>query len=255
MQVSQNIPFEYINPQFNLLSPSGTSISARVKTTSGTSISGNEASFQDLGFENITLNKLNRLDSPRMIASKINESGLLGGNKSFALELLMQTSNPDVSPMVDLDTANIIAVSNLINDKVTDYEIDSRVKISGSDPNSALYVTRKIDLEFASNSLFIQFDAHREADADIRVFYKLFRKDGNDAAQVYVPFNTDGSPDKVVNPNETENGFSEYKFTAENTPQFNGFMIKVIMSSTNQAHAPRIKNFRSIALRAFSTDE
>ena len=255
VQVSQNIPFEYINPQFNLVSPSGTSISARVKTTSGTSISGNEASFQDLGFENITLNKLNRLDSPRMIASKINESGLLGGNKSFALELLMQTSNPDVSPMVDLDTANVIAVSNLINDKVTDYEIDSRVKISGSDPNSALYVTRKIDLEFASNSLFVQFDAHREADADIRVFYKLFRKDGNDAAQVYVPFNTDGSPDKVVNPNETENGFSEYKFTAENTPQFNGFMIKVIMSSTNQAHAPRIKNFRSIALRAFSTDE
>ena len=255
VQVSQNIPFEYINPSFNMVNPSGTKVSARIKTTSGTSISGSEASFQDLGYENVTLNKLNRLDSPRIVASKVNESGLLGGNKSFALEFLMETSNPDVSPLLDLDTTNIIAVSNLVNSKVTDYETDARVRTPGADPNSGIYETKKIELEFTSNSLFVQFDGHREAAADIRVFYKLFRKDGDEASQVYIPFNSDGSPDKVVNPNETENGFSEYKFTAENTPQFNGFMIKVVMTSTNQAQAPRIKNFRSIALRSFSTDE
>ena len=255
VQVSQNIPFEYINPSFNMVNPSGTTVSARIKTTSGTSISGSEASFQDLGYEPVTLNKLNRLDSPRIVASKVNESGLLGGEKSFALEFLMQTSNPDVSPLLDLETTNIIAVSNLVNSKVSDYETDARVRTPGADPNAAIYETKKIELEFTSNSLFVQFDAHREADADIRVFYKLFRKDMNDASQAYIPFNSDGSPDKVVNPNETENGFSEYKFTAENTPQFNGFMIKVIMTSTNQAQAPRLKDFRAIALRSFSTDE
>ena len=68
----------------------------------------------------------------------------------------------------------------------------------------------------------------------------------DDALQSYIPFNSDGSSDKVVNPNETENGFSEYKFTAENTPQFNGFMIKVVMTSTNQAQAPRIKNLEQL---------
>jgi len=255
VQVSQNIPFEYINPSFNMVNPSGTTVSARIKTTSGTSISGSEASFQDLGYEPVTLNKLNRLDSPRIVASKVNESGLLGGEKSFALEFLMQTSNPDVSPLLDLETTNIIAVSNLVNSKVSDYETDARVRTPGADPNAGIYETKKIELEFTSNSLFVQFDAHREADADIRVFYKLFRKDMNDASQAYIPFNSDGSSDKVVNPNETENGFSEYKFTAENTPQFNGFMIKVIMTSTNQAQAPRLKDFRAIALRSFSTDE
>ena len=255
VQVSQNIPFEYINPSFNMVNPSGTTVSARIKTTSGTSISGSEASFQDLGYEPVTLNKLNRLDSPRIVASKVNESGLLGGNKSFALEFLMQTSNPDVSPLLDLETTNIIAVSNLVNSKVSDYETDARVRTPGADPNAGIYETKKIQLEFTSNSLFVQFDGHREADADIRVFYKLFRKDMDDALQAYIPFNSDGSSDKVVNPNEAENGFSEYKFTAENTPQFNGFMIKVVMTSTNQAQAPRIKNFRAVALRSFSTDE
>ena len=39
-----------------------------------------------------------------------------------------------------------------------------------------------------------------------------------------------------------------------NTPQFNKFMIKVIMTSTNQAKPPRIKNFRAIALRSFEIE-
>ena len=116
-------------------------------------------------------------------------------------------------------------------------------------------IIQKIDLEFASNSLLVQFDGHREEQSNFRVFYKLFRKDGNDSQQTYIPFNTNGLPDKTVNPNETENGFSEYKFTAENTPQFNSFMIKVVMTATNQAQAPRFKNFRAIALRAFEADD
>ena len=255
VEVSQNIPFEYINPNFNMINPSGTSITANIKTTSGTSLSGSEASFNDLGMESVTFNKLNRLDSPRIVASKVNESGLLGGAKSFALEMIMSTTNEDVSPMVDLDTTNIIVVSNLVDSKVSNFETDSRVKVPGFDPNSGIYETKKIDLEFASNSLLVQFDGHREEQSNFRVFYKLFRKDGNDSQQTYIPFNTNGLPDKTVNPNETENGFSEYKFTAENTPQFNGFMIKVVMTATNQAQAPRFKNFRAIALRAFEADD
>ena len=59
---------------------------------------------------------------------------------------------------------------------------------------------------------------------------------------------------KTINPNAERDIFSEYKFTAENTPQFNSFMIKVVMTSTSQAKPPRIKNFRSIALRSFEIE-
>ena len=83
---------------------------------------------------------------------------------------------------------------------------------------------------------------------------RLFRDDSQDAQQTYAPFNTDGSSDKLVNPNKKENGFSEYKYTINNTPQFNGFKIKVVMTSTDQAKPPRLKNFRAIALRAFEVD-
>ena len=254
VELTQNMPFEYINPNINLISPSGTTISARIKTTSGTSISGNEASFRNLGYEPVTINKLNRLDSPRLVASKLNESELMSNEKSFELEMLLSTTDENVSPMVDLDTTNIITTSNLINDPVDDFTTDSRVNIPGFDPNAAIYQTKRINLEFTSNSIFVQFDGHRMGDANIRVFYRLFRNDESEVNQTYIPFNVDGSPDKFIPTNQSENGFSEYKYTAENTPQFNGFDIKIVMTSPDQSEAPRIKNFRAIALRTFDSE-
>lgn len=254
LEVSQNIPFEVISPRVNSITPSGTNITTRIKTTSGTSISGNEASFTDQGYENVSLNKLNYLNSPRIVASKVNEYNLLSNQKSFALEMTLSTTKEDVSPFIDLNTANIITISNLIDDKVDNFETDSRCKIPGNDPNSGIYETKKISLEFPSNSLYVQFDGHKFAGADIRVMYKLYRNDNSDFQQIYTPFNTDGSPDKIVNPNNNLNQFSEYKFTADNLPQFNGFMIKVIMTSNDQSKPPRIKNFRSIALRSYAAE-
>ncbi len=255
VQLTQNIPFEYIKPNINLVSPSGTTVSARIKTTSGSSISGTEASFSNIGYEGVTLNQLNRLNSPRLVASQINETELLSGEKSFELEMLLSTTDENVSPMVDLDTTNIVAVSNLINNPVTDFTADSRVNIPGFDPNAAIYETKRINLEFTSNSVFVQFDGHRMGDSNIRVFYRLFRNDENEIGQSYIPFNGEGLSDKLVSANQSENGFSEYKYTAENTPQFNGFQIKIVMTSPKQSEAPRIKNLRAIALRTFDSEE
>lgn len=169
--------------------------------------------------------------------------------------MLLSTTDENVSPMVDLDTTNIIIMSNLINNPDIDYTSDSRINIPGFDPHSAIYETKRINLEFTSNSMFVQFDGHRIGDSNIRVFYRLFRNDENEVGQSYIPFNDNGLSDKFVNPNKNENGFSEYKYTAENTPQFNGFQIKIVMTSPDQSEAPRIKNLRAIALRTFDSEE
>ena len=253
LRVSQNIPFEAIDPRVTMINPTGTSVSARIKTTSGSSVSGTEASFTDKGYEDITLNKLNILDDPRIVASKVNELNLLNNQNSFALELVLSSSKPDVSPMIDLNTPNIILISNLVDDQVSNYTDDRRSRVQGEEPNSAVYITNRINLEFPSNSLYVQFDGHKDDDSDFRVFYKLHRSD-LPQKQVYNPFNLDGSPDTFVDPNVKYNGFSEYKYTAENLPQFTSFTIKVIMTSKNQANAPRFKNFRAIALRSFDVD-
>lgn len=57
--------------------------------------------------------------------------------------MTLSTTKEDVSPFIDLNTANIITISNLVDDKVDDFETDSRCKIPGNDPNSGIYETKK----------------------------------------------------------------------------------------------------------------
>jgi len=57
-----------------------------------------------------------------------------------------------------------------------------------------------------------------------------------------------GKPDSYVPPS-LDNEFLEYQFTADNLDLFVGYTIKIVMSGTNQARPPRIKDLRTIAVR------
>ena len=64
VRATQNMQFEALTPLVEFLTPSDTLLSGRVRTTSGTSANGNEVSFQDMGFEAVSLNGINYFDSP-----------------------------------------------------------------------------------------------------------------------------------------------------------------------------------------------
>ena len=57
----------------------------------------------------------------------------------------------------------------------------------------------------------------------------------------------DGRADAFVSPN-TFDKFSEYQFSVNNLEQFSGFVIKIVMISTNESYPVRLKDFRAIAL-------
>ena len=73
------MPFEIITPQIQNLTLPGTSLSAEMTTISGTSINDGSGTGTDLPFvvqevEGIALNNSNYLNSPRIIASRVNEN-------------------------------------------------------------------------------------------------------------------------------------------------------------------------------------
>ena len=45
-----------------------------------------------------------------------------------------------------------------------------------------------------------------------------------------------------------EGEFNDYEFSIDELEQFTGFQIKIVMSGTNEARAPRFKDLRVIAL-------
>jgi len=273
-RATQNIQFEALTPNVSFITPKETSLTSRVRTVSGTSVSGNETSFEDQGFEPIQLGEINYFTSPRIIASQVNETArltTLPGNKSFTMEMILNTENTRLSPVIDLQRLSVITTTNRIDRVVTDFSTDKRVNASLGDPHAAVYVSKKVGLETPATSLQVRLAAYRHPTNQIRVLYKLFRSDLPDSTQPYLLFPGFNNLRKSGTNNETEytivdlaknNGLSndnvpassyseeffDYLYSQENLPQFNGFMIKIIMTSTSQAYVPRIKELRAIAL-------
>jgi hypothetical protein len=61
------------------------------------------------------------------------------------------------------------------------------------------------------------------------------------------PKNNNGLPDRKVNSSASPSDLSSYEFTSKEVPLFDGFQIKIIMTGTNHAYVPKIKDLRAIA--------
>ena len=270
---TKNLQFSQITPRINVITPGdGTTISTKIRTVSGTSAGGVEASFQDQGYEAIELNNMNNLDSVRLIASQVNETQhitTLPKNKSFTMSLDLSSASENVSPVIDLDNTCVIVSRSRVDKPVIDYASDGAANSITEDPHGAIYVTKGITLKQPATSLKVLVAAYRHSSADFRVLYQLLRTDSEGIDQAYVAFpgydnledtDGDGYGDKIINSAKnsgrpdakvTANAageFSEYQFSVDDLEPFIGFKIKIVMSGTNEAYAPRFQDFRAIAL-------
>ncbi len=241
-----------------------TDISLNIKKTTGTSPSGTETSFtKDATSSVITLNENFKLDSTAIVASRINELNELGGASSLELPITLSTTNENLSPVIDLDRASLIAVSNRVNDVESSSDVyptanfvDS-TKPSG-DNNSAIYFTKSVVLESPATALKIFFAAQKHSSADIKIMFRIKPQNSDEDFEDlgFTYFNTDGPPDGGITNSLDENDFREYFYTAglddegsgTALEEFKQFQIKIILQSTDAANPPRIKDLRAIAL-------
>ena len=273
VRASQNIQFENIIPHISLLNPgSFTSVSSQIRTVSGTSVSGSETPFIDQGYESVELGVENRLLSTRVVCSKVNEQQYLNSllkNKSFTLKLDLASSNTNLSPMVFWKECSAEFLTSRINSPIKNYASDGRVNSVFDDPHSAVYFSNLVSLAQPATSLKVILSAYRHSSADFRVLYALVRPDSSEVVPTFELFpgynnltidnnqdgfldvinsaNNNGLPDVIV-PDSFENQFLEYEFSANNLGSFSGYIIKIVMSGTNQSYPPRFRDLRSIAL-------
>jgi len=272
---TRNILYDTIAPIYDIFTPSDvTSASASIRTVSGTSVGGNEISFVDQGFEPVQLNQPNKLNSVRLICSKVNEIEYLnniGRNKSLTTGILLTTTNESVSPLIYLDSSSTEFRSNRLNNPVSNYITDNRVNSRNAvDPHSSIYISPPVTLNKPADGLKVLLSAYRDASSDFRVLYSIKRPDSDEIPQEFELFpgydnlndttgdgfgddvidvtNNDGKPDAFV-PASLDNQFLDYQFTVDNIGEFVGYQIKIVMSGTNQAYPVRIKDIRTIALK------
>jgi hypothetical protein len=272
IEATQNIQYEIAQPLVQTFTPPQTTITASLRTISGTSIDGSEESFLDRGTQTIKLNEDNFFENPRIIAARVNERAFLNniiqGNKSLQMTLNLSTTNQYLSPVIDLDRVGMILTSNRVNSPVTSYSSDERVSLLETDPNAFVYASTPIQLEVPATSIKIIVSAHLNTYNDLRAMFAIM-KDANDKP-IYYPFPgsgnitgdgrtvnisyNDGRPDlplKLTSKlgfKSEEVDFTDYEFTVNELETFKYFSVKLIGSSTSQTYPPRLRDLRIIAL-------
>ena len=271
VRATQNMPFELITPNVSNITVPGTNITGEIRTVTSTSFSGNEPAYQDAGFEDITINQKNYFETPRMIASKVNEDAKLStlpGNKSMNMRLFLTSVDSRLSPVIDSQRVSAVLTSNRVNDVIGNYATDPRVDSIFEDPTACQYISKEIVLENPASSLQILLAAHVNVEADIRAFYAVGNKPGvepifspfpgysnlNTRGQVIDPANNNGQPDSLIIKSnnlvhESRNAnFKDYTFSIDNLPSFRTYRIKISLTSRTQCYVPRIRDLRVIAL-------
>ena len=268
---TENIPFEVITPIVQNVTPAGTNVTAQVRTITASSVDGSEVAYQDKGFENITLDGNNYMSTPRMIASRINETTslpTLPDNKSFTMSLSLYASDTNLSPIIDLDRVGVILTSNRVNNPISDFITDNRVNTLKDDPNAFVYAIKPIALKSGATGIKIHMEGHINVTSDIRAFYALLENPNDEliyqpfpgypnllsTGQIINPSQNSGLPDKalpktdVIAYTSEQVVWNDYEFTIDDLPTFKYFSIKLVGTGTNQAQPPRMKNLRVIAL-------
>jgi hypothetical protein len=207
-----------------------------------------------------------------LVCSRINETTRLTSlpkNRSSTVSVKMTTTDKNLSPVINLTNGVVVYQRSRLNNPVLDYVTDGRTERSSGDPHSAVYISQRVDLKNAATSLKVLVAAYRDSSADFRVLYQLYRPDGSDADQSYTLFpgydnlddtDGDGFGDRVIDvtkntgrpdafvPASRDDEFLEYQFSIDDLQEFDGFRIKIVCSGSNEAKAPRFRDFRTVAL-------
>ena len=261
---SENYRMELMKTFVSALELPNTTVTSSIKTTSGTSPAGSESSFTtDTTSTVVPLNENFKFDTSRIIASPVNETNELGGAKSLFFDIVLSSTKSNLSPVIDLDRASIIAVGNRMNNVDSSSDVYPTTDFVAStepegDQNAFIYITKKVALENPATALKVFFAGHRHSSAEIKVLFKILRSDSADDFDElgYEFFNTTGTTDAVTASSLNDRDFQQYLYTAGVTddgigtplPEFIQFAIKIVGQGTNAAEPIRIKDLRVIAL-------
>lgn len=116
VRATRNVQYDVVNPTVQMQTFPETETSFSIKTTSGKSVDGGETAYiQDTTFIPCLVKENNYFNSPRMIASEVNENTSMAGNKSVTFSVQLASTNNSVSPVIDTARASLIAISNKVN--------------------------------------------------------------------------------------------------------------------------------------------
>lgn len=115
VRATKNVQYDAFHPIVQSQLFTETTSNYSIKMTSGKSVDGSQTPYTLGAFEGCLANETNTLYAPSMVASGINETLSIGGNKSLAFSAQISSTNDALSPIIDTHRLSLIAISNKVN--------------------------------------------------------------------------------------------------------------------------------------------
>lgn len=256
----RNVNFEILRPELNLTQPNQTDITLSIKTATQQSLAGTETRFtKDAKYQIIENGKNNKFPTARAIYNRKTENlvgaGKLQGERSATMQVTMKTTNPLVSPILDLQRATLNCVHTLISRQdsaATDgfnvplTYVGERNPQNGTE--SAKHVTTVTTLAEEAVGLKVLVSANKPPQADFQVYYRTAGEGDVIRKSAWTEVTAQNSLPSDTNPNV----FREYRYLVGGdnglARPFTQFQLKIVMRSTSSAHVPTFRDLRAIAL-------
>ena len=251
---TQNRLFDILNLSISTMLNPGTNITYNIRPTTGKSVHGSESEFSLTSAANavgVVANDNIYFTAPQMVASEINETNEMSGNKSLLVNMDLTTTNTKLSPVLDIQRISAFTIQNRLNSPTVSNTPNfvACTKNTGTSC-STKYITRPIVLENISSSLDVRLTSNVRSSSSVEVFYRVTSSEEvrNIEDLDFTPFNADGSEDITITPAEDDSTYKEYKYSASGIHDFTAFQLKIVMKGTISSYPPKIRDMRGIAL-------
>ena len=240
---TENRHMDVMYPVIQNIQVPGTSIRFNLESRTNKSINGTETAYSPKSSIEILPNKNFTFESPRVIASQVNETNSQSGAKSYKLTCTFSTTDEALSPVIDLNRASVHTIQNLVSSNG-----GSETTATGGAEISR-YITKKIELNEEADSATIFMNINRPGASNVDLYYRTL--EGGSSANINDVAFTLASPAEAIPVNEAS--FSEVRYdlsesvlTAANIGSFGTIQFKIVMRSTSTSNVPKIKDFRAI---------
>ena len=266
---SQQVYYDIFIPQIQSVIPNKTGVTAKLFDAKAKSYGGNSASdSRKLGqfsyslpsslanARQVFLNDYNTNSQPSIVASSENASGA----ETMKFNLQMTTSDPKVSPVIDLQRVSVLTLENVIDKNVdldSKYKMDDQGVLIGVEPfyqdyqYAVQHITTAVTVNDSSRAIKVVFSGNRPTGSDFEVYVRVAAdEDALTATDDDGNFTTEWVKveiDKALPSDENPTTFRDYEYTAD-VDQFTAFQVKIVMHSNNSSKSPTIRDLRAIAL-------
>jgi hypothetical protein len=254
---SQNLTFDVLRPMIDVLVPETTNVTFSGKfTTNSSLVDSDQGRFtKDTSFRLIKNKANTEFVRPMAIFHPLEEDTEITNGRSAEIQCSLTTTDPRVSPIIDLQRAGLALIGNMIDKQDSSATSGFNVPmnfIPETNPQNgsslAKHITVPANLAEEAVGLKILFAANRPPGSDFQVYYRTA-----DAGEAIRRKNWVLAETETTNPTDTnKNIFREYRYLVGGfggqLDPFSQFQVKIVFRSTNSAKVPTIRDLRAIAL-------